>query len=125
MHIGYHRKEFLVKLFKTVLFFIVGIAFLCPLLWMISSSLKTPSEVFARDFKWIPENPRWDNYVQVWTDKEVSMTNGFLNSAFITATAIIFSLTDSPVSVWSAGDTHVSGNITVLENQHYIFRQQG
>ena len=29
---------------------------------------------------------------------------------------LIFSLSDSPVSVWSAGDTHASGNITVLEN---------
>lgn len=109
MHIGYHRKEFLVKLFKTVLFFIVGIAFLLPLLWMISSSLKTPSQVFATDFKWIPENPRWDNYVTVWTDKEVSMTNGFFNSAFVTATAIIFALIFSSLAAYAFAKVDFKG----------------
>ena len=92
MKIGYHRQELLAKLFKTVIFFIVGLAFLLPLFWMISASLKTPAEMFAKDFKWIPANPQWKNYKQVWTDAEVNMTNGFINSGIISVSSICWSL---------------------------------
>ena len=33
-----------------------------PVLWMISSSLKASTEVFAVPMQWIPASPRWDNY---------------------------------------------------------------
>ena len=110
MHIGYHRKEFLVKLIKTVLFFIVGIAFLLPLFWMISPSLTTPSDVFAKDFHWIPEDPRWTNYKTIWTDSEVSMAQGYLNSAFITVTAIVVSLMFSSLAAYAFAKINFKGS---------------
>ena len=109
MKIGYYQKEFLVKLFKTVLFFIVGIAFLLPLLWMISSSLKTPVEIFAQDFIWIPENPRWGNYVTVWSDAEVSMAHGYLNSAFIAVMSITVSLAFSSLAAYAFAKLEFKG----------------
>ncbi len=35
---------------------------LVPVLWMISSSLKAPSEIFVIPIQWIPTTPRWGNY---------------------------------------------------------------
>lgn len=109
MKIGYYQKEFLVKLFKTVLFFIVGIAFLLPLLWMISSSLKTPVEIFAQEFTWIPEIPRWENYVTVWSDAEVSMARGYLNSAFIAVMSITVSLAFSSLAAYAFAKLEFKG----------------
>ena len=109
MKVGYYQKEFLVKLFKTVLFFIVGIAFLLPLLWMISSSLKTPAEIFAQEFRWIPENPRWGNYVTVWSDAEVSMARGYLNSAFIAVMSITVSLAFSSLAAYAFAKLEFKG----------------
>ena len=97
MQIGYHKKELLVKLLKTAIFFVVGLLFLIPLFWMLSSSLKTPSEVFARNFKWLPETPIWANYIRVWTDEKVNMTNGFINSAIITVVSIVVALVFLPL----------------------------
>ena len=114
MHIGYHKKEFLIKLLKTAIFFIVGIAFLLPLLWMVSSSLKTPPQVFAKDFRWIPESPRWSNYVTVWTNQEVSMMKGYLNSSFITITAIIFALTFSSLAAYAFAKVDFKGKNIVF-----------
>lgn len=55
---------------KTTLVYAALIALtvttLTPLIWMLSSSLKIDSEVFTIPIKWIPENPRWSNYVKVW-----------------------------------------------------------
>lgn len=72
---------------KTALLALIALAFLLPLVWMITSSLKSTTEVFAVDWHWLPEQWRWDNYATVWTDPEVSMLSAYLNTIFITVVA--------------------------------------
>jgi ABC-type glycerol-3-phosphate transport system permease component len=45
---------------------VVLFSFLVPALWMISSSLKASTEVFAHPIVWIPESPQWHNYARVF-----------------------------------------------------------
>ncbi|UZQ85825.1 carbohydrate ABC transporter permease [Thermoclostridium stercorarium] len=56
---------------KSVLYFILLIMsaiMILPFLWMLSSSVKLDREVFNMNpFVWIPKNPRWKNYVDIWT----------------------------------------------------------
>ncbi|ANW97753.1 sugar ABC transporter ATP-binding protein [Thermoclostridium stercorarium subsp. thermolacticum DSM 2910] len=56
---------------KSVLYFILLIMsaiMILPFLWMLSSSVKLDREVFNMNpFVWIPKNPRWQNYVDIWT----------------------------------------------------------
>ena len=35
---------------------------LLPYFWMLSSSLKTGSEVFELPIRWLPREPQWSNY---------------------------------------------------------------
>ncbi len=72
---------------KTALLALTALAFLLPLVWMITSSLKSTTEVFAVDWHWLPEQWRWDNYATVWSDPEVSMLSAYLNTVFITVIA--------------------------------------
>ena len=39
---------------------------LVPFLWMLSASLKLDKDVFTMPIKWIPAEPRWDNYIKIW-----------------------------------------------------------
>ena len=39
-----------------------AIAFLLPLAWMISTSLKPKDQIFAYPLVWIPNPPQWQNY---------------------------------------------------------------
>jgi multiple sugar transport system permease protein len=51
-------------------FLILGtIIMLAPLAFLISSSLKTETQVFQFPIKWIPNPVMWSNYVQALTDK--------------------------------------------------------
>ena len=109
MKLGYQKTELLVKLLKTAIFFVVGLLFLIPLFWMLSSSLKTPSEVFARDFKWLPANPVWANYTRVWTDEKVNMANGFMNSAIITVSGIVVALFFSSLAAYAFAKVDFKG----------------
>jgi len=45
---------------------ILLVSFLVPALWMVSSSLKASTEVFAHPIVWIPAQPQWQNYVRVF-----------------------------------------------------------
>lgn len=59
------RRIWLIAL--QILMTLVLITFLGPTLWMVSSSLKARTEIFAIPIVWIPENPQWGNYVQALT----------------------------------------------------------
>lgn len=55
--------------FRGLLYLIlitVGLTMLLPLLWMISTSLKQPGEVFLLPPKWLPNPPQWNNYVKLF-----------------------------------------------------------
>jgi multiple sugar transport system permease protein len=68
---------------KTVIIAFLALLFLIPMLWMISSSLKTTNRVFTSPFRWIPEDIRWVNYARVWKSKDMPMLRVFYNSLFI------------------------------------------
>lgn len=52
---------------------------LFPLLWMISTSLKAPGDVFLLPPKWVPIPPQWDNYVKLF---EILPFGSFLANSF-------------------------------------------
>jgi ABC-type glycerol-3-phosphate transport system permease component len=41
-----------------------AILFVLPFLWMLSTSVKPPNEIFIFPPKWIPDTLRWENYTQ-------------------------------------------------------------
>ena len=45
----------------------VALLFLIPFLWMLSSSLKPNYQIFEVPPRWIPNPPRWENYVEALT----------------------------------------------------------
>ncbi|MEK4249421.1 carbohydrate ABC transporter permease [Paenibacillus sp. FSL W7-1287] len=55
------------KVFATLLFAIIGLLFITPFLWMISSSFKTEADVLKFPIEWFPST--WnavENYSEVW-----------------------------------------------------------
>jgi len=46
-----------------------GIVMALPLLWLLTSSLKTELGVFRYPPQWIPNPPQFQNYVEAWTKK--------------------------------------------------------
>ncbi|MBV7332141.1 carbohydrate ABC transporter permease [Chloroflexi bacterium TSY] len=73
-----------------VLLITIGVTMLFPLLWMLSTSLKNPGEIFILPPKWIPNPPQWSNYVKLF---EVLPFELFvLNSVKIAALATLGAL---------------------------------
>ncbi len=55
----------LAAIYVTVI--LITLVMLLPFAWMLSASLKLSSEVFVFPIEWIPSNPQWQNYVDIWT----------------------------------------------------------
>lgn len=64
------RKLDIRKAIATALLFVVGLTFLLPFLWMVSTSFKPEADVFKYPIEWIPK--QWQaaqNYKEVWMGK--------------------------------------------------------
>ncbi|GAB6940393.1 carbohydrate ABC transporter permease [Isoptericola variabilis] len=86
-HLGRKART---RLTDTVVWIVLAagaIFMLAPLLWMLSTSLKTKLEVFALPPVWIPEAPQWDTYVRMWTDSYV--LDGIRNSLVVSLSVTV------------------------------------
>ncbi len=66
---------------------------LIPVLWMISTSLKTEPETFAIPPRWIPETVTLASYKAMWVD--YPFLYYFRNSIIVTLTAVVISISIS------------------------------
>lgn len=73
-----------------VLLAVGAVVMVAPLVWMVSTSLKTKNEVFALPPVWIPEVPQWDTYVRMWQDSNI--LTGFQNSFFVAASVTVLGM---------------------------------
>lgn len=60
------RKITMGKIVLYVVLILIAIIMLVPFAWMLSASLKLDKDVFTMPIKWIPDEPRWDNYIRIW-----------------------------------------------------------
>lgn len=108
------RKEFTSALIKTIIIGVVSLAFLLPLAWMMTSSVKSTNEVFSVNWQWFPEVWRWDNYVTVWTDPDVSMLNAYMNTAFITVVSTVCQLVIASLAAYAFAKINFQGKGVVF-----------
>lgn len=76
-------------------------SFLVPTLWMVSSSLKVSTEIFANPIVWIPQNPQWRNYVEVFNSPALPMLRFAFNTFIITGLAVLGAVLSSALVGYS------------------------
>ncbi|WP_078554148.1 carbohydrate ABC transporter permease [Bacillus alkalicellulosilyticus] len=73
----------------TILYIVLGVIAVIqiyPLVWLVKFSLKSNAEVFNASPFALPMEPRWENYVTVWTNGNIGLY--FFNSVWITVVAV-------------------------------------
>lgn len=75
----------IISLLKHSFMILISAACIFPLLWMISSSLKTQSAIFS-DMSLFVLRPSWQNYITAWVKGNFGIY--FLNSVFYTVTIV-------------------------------------
>ncbi len=71
-----------------------------PFLWMLSASIKSNREVFEMNpFRWIPEVPKWDNYIKIWT--KIPLLKFVENTVILTIVVTFLQLLTSSFAAYS------------------------
>ncbi len=61
-------QTFLLDILWYIVIILLAFAVMLPFIWMIVTSLKGQTEVFAYPPTWIPKDPQWQNYVTMWKE---------------------------------------------------------
>ncbi len=79
---------------------IITACMIVPFLWMLSASIKSNREVFLMDpFVWIPEQPKWDNYIKIWT--KIPLLKFVQNTVVLTIVVTCLQLLTSSFAAYS------------------------
>lgn len=94
------KKAIAGKVGVYLILVIMTAAMVIPFLWMLSASIKSNREVFIMDpFVWIPEVPKWDNYVKIWT--KIPMLKFVENTVILTIVVTFLQLLTSSFAAYS------------------------
>ena len=78
---------------------VLVVTFLVPTFWMISSSLKVSTEVFAHPIVWLPQDPHWNNYVKAF--QLLPLTRFIYNTLIIVLFAVVGTVVSSALVAYS------------------------
>ncbi len=94
------RNRAIGKFFLYLLLILITAVMIIPFLWMISASIKTNAEVFKiTPFQFIPDEPRWDNYVRIWT--KIPLMHFIGNTVFLTIVVTLLQLLTSSFAAYA------------------------
>mgnify|MGYP002521829875 CR=1 FL=1 len=98
------------KALKVLLYFFLilnALIMLVPFVWMLSASLKLDKDVFAFPIDWIPDNPRWANYVDIWT--KIPLLRFVLNTVKLTVIVTFLQLLTSSFAAYAFAKLEFKG----------------
>ena len=100
-----HKRAVAGKVIVYVILILIALIMVIPFLWMLSASIKSDREVFQMNpFVWIPENPRWRNYADIWT--KIPFLKFVENTVFLTIVVTLLQLLTSSFAAYSFAKLH-------------------
>ncbi len=105
-------QKLTLDLFWYVIVTLLALAVMVPFLWMIVTSLKGQTEVFAYPPTWIPQQPQWNNYLDVW--QEAPFGRYFLNSTIVAVCVTIGQLTACILAAFAFARMNFKGKNTMF-----------
>jgi len=102
----YKTKRVTMNLLIHLFLITIAVTCLFPLVWMISSSLKTQEEIF-RDTSLLPKVFHFENYYLAWM--EGGFGRFFLNSIFYTASVVIGIVIVASLAAYAFSRLHFPG----------------
>jgi multiple sugar transport system permease protein len=102
-----HNQFFWERALIYLMLILFSAAALAPLLWAVSSSLKTPEQIFLFPPRWIPNPIRWENYRMAWT--MAPFGRFLLNTSFLTIVITLLQLATSCLAAYAFARLHFPG----------------
>lgn len=95
------------KIVTYALLILLSIITVIPFLWMLSASIKMNKDVFAWPMQWIPANPQWSNYLNIWT--KIPLMKFISNTAILTVIVTLLQLLTSSFAAYAFSKLRFKG----------------
>lgn len=95
-----------------VLLIAVGIVWIYPFVWMVSSSLKDNVTFYKAAINPIPKTFMWENYARAWEVANIS--HYFLNSVVVTASTVVIVVVLSCLTGYALGTVAFPGRMAMI-----------
>ena len=103
-----HRKKFkAVNIIIYILLIGMSLLMLIPFVWMLSSSVKLDKDVFTFPIQWIPQAPRWSNYIDIWS--KIPLFTFVINTVKITFFVTLLQLLTSSFAAYAFAKLNFKG----------------
>jgi len=112
------------KILLHVVLLSVGIIWIFPFIWTISSSLKTNIELINSGINILPKGIQWNNYVHAWT--EANFAGYFMNTLIITIGTVLIIIGMSALTGYALARVQFPGrNLFIVIITATMFIPQG
>lgn len=88
-----------VKVLSYILLLCGAAVMILPFLWMLSASLKPDIEVFNFPIEWIPQAPRWQNFLDIW--QKIDFLTYYQNTLLLTVMVTFNVLVTSSLAAYA------------------------
>ena len=95
-----------------IVLILIAVIMVVPFLWMLSTSLKTQYDAVKIPLVWIPDPPRWENYVKLFTEQP--MFQFMLNTIKIVFFVVLGQLFFSSLAAYSFARISFKGRNVVF-----------
>jgi raffinose/stachyose/melibiose transport system permease protein len=100
------------RLFIHIVLIAVGLVWIYPFFWMITSSLKDNHSFYASGANPIPETWHWDNYARAW--QVANFSQYFANSVIITVSTVVIAVVLSCLTGYALGSVAFPGRTAMI-----------
>jgi multiple sugar transport system permease protein len=94
-----NKKKLISKILIYAMLIALTLLMLIPFVWMLSASLQLNKDVFKYPFEWIPKNPVWKNYIDIWTT--IPLATFVFNTAKLTIIITLLQLFTSSFAAYA------------------------
>jgi multiple sugar transport system permease protein len=106
------RERQLEALISYTLLGLSAIFALFPVIWMLSTSLKSEAEALSLPIRWIPQHPTLQAYIEMWTMKPFGTY--FYNSLVVSGLTALLSMTLGALAGYGFSRFKIRGRTTLL-----------
>lgn len=99
---AFSRTSMTARLAQGVVYGLLGLAValtLIPIVWMVSTSLKSPPHVFTFPIEWLPDGLHWENYARALSARPFGLYT--LNSVVVALISVVITLVLSSAAGYS------------------------
>lgn len=99
---------------RGALLLLLALLFLIPFYLIVRNALSTNAQITSFDWVWLPSPTRWENFTRLFSDPDIPMRTGLLNSFVIASVTLVLQMLFSSMAGYALARIPARGRSVVF-----------